>query len=183
MEKLQEALKNDSNIILIPELMVLSIFDFNFYDRSDYDILTQAQRLHLEKKLKPLGYTWVSGRQLKIKDDAQAPWFSFPKPSVQGAIPSDIFVHNKRASNEILVLTPTQTACFILKQKSSDKIKELLTHLVSHHPINLKKIEDLFRVEPEYSTFMGLYSELTKIQETAVKETRLKNKSHLGRIL
>lgn len=183
MENIKEALKNDPNIIFIPDSLVVSIFDFNFYDRSDYDILTQAQRLHLEKKVKPLGYTWVSGRQLKIKENYEAPWFSFPKPSVQGAIPSDIFIHNKRAPNEILVLTPTQTACYILKQEKTDKIKELLTHLVAHHPINLKKMEDLFRVEPEYATFMSMYPELTKIQETAVNETKLKNKSHLGRIL
>lgn len=183
MEQIQNTLKDDSNIIFYPPpLSVVSIFDYTFYDRSDYDLLTQSQRLCLEKKLKSLGYAWKSGRELAVKGNNELPVFIFPKPSVQGAIPSDVFIHMKQADHEVLVLTPTQTACFLLKSPDKEKAKTLLLDLVTRHPFNIKKLEDLFRVEPEYGFFCELYHELIRTQENALKSNeKLRNKSHLGR--
>lgn len=157
---------------------ILSIFDHIRYDRSDLEAISQPQRQYIFDKVKDNGFKWKTGRTLKNEDNIE---IIFPKQGILGASPIDILRYEKPSENKIYVLTPTQTACYLLTLNESNFLSNI-EKLLNKMPINIKKIQDNIRLEKEYSTFIKHKEMIIKLQEKTLSDESFRGKSHIGRV-
>ena len=163
------------------EINIIVIYEHYRYDSSDYDSLNTPQINYLLDKVEDLNPTAKTGRKIELKKIEKT--LVFPKPAILGASSFDVLRYEKQDDSFIFVLTPTQAACYFLTLEDDKRSKELLTVLLSKHPVNLKKIA--FQVRTEYSykeRFYEFKSELTSLQKKTVQMLEEKGHSHLGRV-
>jgi hypothetical protein len=175
-----EKLKDDKYLFFLetPHNLVC-VFDHIRYDRSDADLLSQAQRKYLLNKLVEYGYYHKTGRVLI--SESHKTKFIFPKQNILGASISDFIKHEKREDQDLFVLTPTQMAIYIINTIKNDTL-EILKNLISKHPINLKKIYDHSHNESSKDFINQHFKELERYQDDIIKNTSVGNNSHIGRI-
>lgn len=163
------------------DINIIVIYEHYRYDSSDYDSLNTPQINYLLDKVAELNPSAKSGRKIELEKIEKI--LVFPKPSILGASSFDVLRYEKQDDSFIYVLTPTQAACYFLTLEDEESSKELLTVLLSKHPVNLKKIA--FQVRTEYAfrqRFNDLKSELTALQLKTVQLLEEKGQSHLGRV-
>lgn len=175
-----DTLKKDKNFFFLdsPHL-VLSIFDHTVYDRSDIDLLSEAQRKYLINKLKKFGFKQQSGRAFHSTEHTYK--FKIPKQSIIAASPVQIVKNEKRKKDEILVLTPTQMACYIILKFDDEKVLIYLKKLIKEQPVNLKKIKDHLRIEKQNDLYLSFFNELITYQSDCIENSDLKYKNHIGK--
>ncbi len=171
--------KDDYLVFFDEPHLILSVYDYGFYDRSDIDMLGPAQRDYVAKKLASKGYQWTSGRILESKETDYR--VVFPRSSIQGASPADIMRYETRHEKDIFVLTPTQAACYLLTLEDKAEAYQKLEQLISEQPINLEKMKDHLKHSPEYYFFCQIYPYLKQTGKDLAAASTGAMKSHLGR--
>ena len=177
---MQNFFSDDDYLVFFDEPhLILSVYDYAFYDRSDIDMLGPAQRDYVARKLASKGYKWTSGRMLENQDSDYR--VVFPRGSIQGASPADIMRFETRGENDIFVLTPTQTACYLLALEDKAEAYQKLEYLIGQQPINLEKMKDHLKHSPEYYFFCQIYPYLKQTEKELFTALAGMIKSHLGR--
>ena len=177
-----EEIEDDNILVFKGKLKFISIYDDNFYDRSDADIMNTSMRNYLSNRLSNLEYRWQTGSILS--SSAFKTRFLFPRPQILGASPLDIIRSTKREDNDYFVFTPTQAAGFLLQNLRGQKLINSLERLINLHPVNLKKLKDHIKFDHDIDqVFTPIYNRLTNFQSDVVNSEKIKNKSHLGRVM
>lgn len=180
MNEVIKKLNDDKNIIVFSEHSFLSIYDDNFYDRSDFDAINSAQKKYLEACLNEFDYKWSSGRVL---ESALKPIkFLCPKPKTLMTSPYDILDFESLQHDSIYVLTPTQVLGQLLKHElNQNELLKKATALITKTPANLLKLKDGLRGEA-LKKFDLILPELSKHQKIVTQSPKFKTKRQLGSI-
>lgn len=178
-----EDLNQDKNLCYFDSpLKVISIYDHYKYDRSDLDTLSGPQRKYLESKIQDYEPKVKSGRVIELKKINQS--LNYPKPNILGGSPFDTLRYEKKSSEKVFVLSPTQAACYFLTLENIEDSKDFLKRLLKKQPVNLKKIADHARTETDFSErYNELKSFMQELQAKTVEELSARSKSHLGKVL
>lgn len=175
-----DTLNKNKNLVVFPEHSVLSVYDDNFYDRSDFDAINSAQKKYLKSALEEFKYTWKSGRVLETSLHSLK--FLCPKPRTLMSSPYDILDFETLQKNSIFILTPTQMLGHLLKQKlTQTELKKKAMTLISKTPVNLLKLKDGLRGEP-LTLFNSLLADLTKHQKSVIESPNFISKRQIGSI-
>ena len=163
--------------LLTGELNIISVFDELRYDRSDADMLSPAMRFHVVNKLKTLGFKQSSGNVLEHPDDVRC---ILPKSHALGASPFHITSFTKKREQDFYVLTPTQTACQLIKQFEFEIAVEKVKALIQEQPINLFRLSDYLEYCEEHVYFLEAIGHLRYVQRCAVESLPLKKRRALS---
>lgn len=128
-------------------LPVLSIFDDEYYENYDVDVIGPFTRMRIVKILKRAGYRRVTGSILEAPDGGRV---VFPKLGILGSDPVRPVEDLLAEGNSIVLLTPTQALLLYLQRYSDEGAEALapeLSDLVFEQPANLEKISDSLRLQ------------------------------------
>lgn len=159
--------------IISDTIKAISIFDALHYDRADVDIISPVMRLHLIKKLKDLGFKQTQGRVIENKTlDIKC---VIPKFHALGSSPFHITDYTSIRPQDYYVLTPTQTACFIINNFPLETAMEKLKQLIAVQPINIKRISDYIENSGVNLDALSLIGHLKYYQAQALETPELKS--------
>lgn len=159
-------------------LNIISIFDELRYDRSDCDIVSPAMRMHLAKQLQKIDFRQVSGSKFHSKKLDICCYI--PKSHALGASPFHILDAIKKREQDYYVLTPTQTACQLIKHFDIDLAVERISELIRVQPINIYRLSDYLDYEETYHEFSQAIGHLKYVQRIAIEETSLSKRKALS---
>lgn len=158
--------------LYVPESMeIISVFDDTQYDRSDFDNLSPAMRHYVKKKLLSLGFTQISGRV--FENNIEHMQCEIPKSSVQGASPFHATHYSDKREGDFFILTPTQTACFVVDHFPLDQAVEKIVQLVARQPINIFKLKDYLEGSQAHKAFAEALPFINYKQRLAVESAPL----------
>lgn len=180
LSSLHEAISEDDYLFWVDSIHVLSVFDDIKYDRSDIDILSPAMRRYTAKFLKNQGYHQKSGQCFASKNGPHKLWM--PKPSVLGASPFDITRYISREENDAYILTPTQTAAYLLDTLTLDTAVKEIALLIEQQPINLLKLRDHIPKYSDRNRYAEAFPYLRYCQRQVIENPRMRFKRSLGSV-
>ena len=160
------------------DLRLLSVFDDLKFDRADADMLSPAMRNHAIQKLGPLGFKLSSGCMILHADTGVR--ILMPKSHALGASPFDIARYTQRRAQDYYLLTPTQAACQIIDEYSTDDAYLKIADLIRKHPINIYRMFDYLERKPAHQKFRDALGGLKKLQREAVSSEPLCRRRALG---
>ena len=159
---------------------ILSVFDDSRFDRSDIDILSPAMRQHVIASLKTLDCQLVRGNQL-IAPHGISLWM--PKPSVLASSPFDATRYQRRASDDIYILTPTQAAAYQLEHCQLDIAVKAIADMMPEQPCNLRKLEDFITQDSARQRYLAAMPYLRNCLREAQEQPHMRFKRHQRRLL
>lgn len=178
MNEVLKRLNDDKNLVVFEKHNIISVYDDNFYDRSDFDAINAAQKKYLKLSLKNFNYEWSSGRVLE--SSLYPLKFLCPKPKTLMSSPYDILDFENKPPNSIFILTPTQTLGQLLKLEfDAVSLKTQAKALITKTPVNLLKLKDGLRDEPLVK-LNSILSNLSIFQKKIISAPKFKNKRQLG---
>ena len=162
----QKSLSKDKYIYIDDDLRVITVFDFHFFSRNDYDHLSPRQRKYIKTKLQELSFTQSSG-SLFIKESINI----FVSKSINlGVSPLPYLIKDLKKYNYVIT-TPTSIYLYYLsKNIEIERIKELITKC----PVNLDQARDFSIDEVFYQRLLENHSSLNKLQKENEKLHKFK---------
>ncbi len=150
---------------------VISVFDSLRYDRSDVDMLSPSMRMHVSKKLKTLGFKQKSGNVFEHSE--QGIRCIIPKSHALGASPFHIVDYTSKREQDYYLLTPTQTACLIIKLHDLETAVARICELIQTQPINILRLSDYLDYSQEFYDFRPAIGHLKYVQRVALESSKL----------
>jgi len=148
--------------VLSGELNIVSVFDDTRYDRSDVDVISPAMRLHIAKKLKEIGFAQRSGNVFENKTTDER--CLIPKLRALGTSPFHIADCTPKRTQDYYVLTPTQTACQIIRKYDVETAVEHIKALIKHQPLNIYRLSDYLESSEHNTDFLQAIGHLKYVQ-------------------
>lgn len=158
-------------------IQIISVYDDKRYDRSDIDNLSPAMYRYTANQLKDFGFVRVSGRVFQhsvFNADA-----IIVQAKVQGASPFHSLDYCSRKPEDILILTPTQTAAVFINDLPHEQAIEKIVALIKTQPINLFKLKDHLENSSRHISFLDAIPYIKYEQRKAVESAPLLNKRAL----
>ncbi|MEM1316026.1 MAG: hypothetical protein AAGI51_15820, partial [Pseudomonadota bacterium] len=145
---------------------------------ADADMLSVGMRRRAAETLGRLGFRQTSGTALTHA--ATGARCLIPKVHALGASPFDAARYMRRGAQDLLLLTPTQSACMILDAHPLDEAVLRLEALIETQPVNLYRMLDFLESKPAHEGFRKVFRRLERRQAEAVASDPLSRRRALG---
>ena len=178
-EQVIEEISTDEYLYWLPQIDVISVYDDSLYDRSDLDLLSPGMRRHVVNHLIQQGGKQKRGTCIAAPGSIGHFWLS--KPSVLLATsPYDATRYLPREQGDIYILTPTQTAAYLLDNLPLQTAIAAIELLGKQQPMNIGKLEDYLPEHFDKPTYCGAFSYLRTQQKAVRASPGMKFKRSLG---
>jgi hypothetical protein len=169
----------DEYLYWLPQVGVISVYDDSLYDRSDLDLLSPGMRRHVVSYLKKHGAKQKRGACIAAPKSIGHFWLS--KPSVLLATsPYDATIYLPREQDDIYILTPTQTAAYLIDNLPLQEAIAAIESLGKQQPMNIGKLEDYLPEHFDKPTYRGAFTYLRTQQKAVRANSKIKFKRALG---
>lgn len=145
---------------------LITVYDDNVFDRSDFDVLNGPQRQYLVHQLVDQGHRQISGKKLQnIEHGFELEFCQSPSLGVSPMVQ----LERCYTPNKMWMVTPTTFALFLFSKNASDCVARV-EDLIQTCPVNFKKMIDVSRHDAYHHAIMKASKHLQAFQKDVIAQ-------------